>query len=102
VLWKIFSPRALDSANVLIHNWAAVSDLSFNNMASFNICGWLFVGMIVAVGISSLQYVDMNSSRNLFIIGFSLFTGLAVPQWMSANKSAIKTGMKPISLFYDY
>ena len=29
-------------------------------------------GMITAVGISNLQFVDLNSSRNLFILGFSL------------------------------
>jgi xanthine/uracil permease len=54
-------------------------------------------GMIVAVGISSLQHVDMNSSRNLFIIGFSLFTGLALPQWISVNQSTINTGEQIIA-----
>ena len=38
-------------------------------------------GMIAAVGISNLQFVDLNSSRNLFIIGFALFMGLSVPAW---------------------
>uniref|UniRef100_H2ZM08 SLC26A/SulP transporter domain-containing protein n=1 Tax=Ciona savignyi TaxID=51511 RepID=H2ZM08_CIOSA len=50
-------------------------------------------GMIAAVGISNLQYVDLNSSRNLFIIGFSLFMGLTVPEWMKANKGVIQTGV---------
>ena len=36
-------------------------------------------GMITAVGISNLQYVDMNSLRNLFIVGFSIFMGFAIP-----------------------
>ena len=49
--------------------------------------------MIVAVGLSSLQQCDMSSSRNLFIVGLSLFTGLTVPQWISANQSSIQTGM---------
>lgn len=49
-------------------------------------------GMIVAVGISNLQYVDMNSGRNLFIIGISIFGGLAIPQWVSANKQVFNTG----------
>lgn len=57
---------------------------------------FILFGMIVAVGISSLQHVDMNSGRNLFIIGFSLFTGMAVPQWMMANPSAIKTGSQTV------
>ncbi|CAG5957612.1 unnamed protein product [Menidia menidia] len=33
-------------------------------------------GMIAAVGISNLQYVDLNSSRNLLILGFSTFSGI--------------------------
>lgn len=42
-------------------------------------CG-LF-GMIASVGLSNLQFVDMNDSRNLFIIGFAFFMGLSVPFW---------------------
>ena len=37
---------------------------------------YVMFGMIAAVGLSSLQFVDLNSSRNLFILGFSLFFGL--------------------------
>ena len=52
--------------------------------------------MIVAVGISNLQHVDLNSSRNLFVFGFAFFFGLTVPQWLqsvSANgEMPIKTG----------
>ena len=39
--------------------------------------GALF-GLIVAVGLSNLQYVDLNSPRNQFIIGFALFNCLSV------------------------
>jgi nucleobase transporter 1/2 len=31
---------------------------------------------IAAVGLSNLQAVDLNSSRNLFVIGFSIFFAL--------------------------
>ncbi len=54
--------------------------------------GCTISGMIVAVGLSNLQYVDLNSSRNLFIIGFSFLVGMCIPQWMMANPTAIKTG----------
>ena len=54
--------------------------------------------MIAAVGLSSLQQCDMSSSRNLFIVGLSLFTGLAIPQWISSNQSAIQTGLCVISV----
>ena len=50
-------------------------------------------GMITAVGISNLQYADMNSSRNLFIVGFSLVFGLGVPYYMEGHMDAIQTGI---------
>ena len=40
-------------------------------------------GMIVAVGLSNLQFVDLNSARNLFILGFSFFMGLSVPEYFA-------------------
>jgi solute carrier family 23 (nucleobase transporter), member 1 len=42
-------------------------------------------GMIAAVGLSNLQFVDMNAPRNLFIIGFAFFMGLSMPVYMKAN-----------------
>lgn len=45
-------------------------------MTSALYCG-LF-GMIVAVGLSNLQYVDMNSPRNQFIVGFAIFNSMSV------------------------
>ena len=46
------------------------------------VVGAMFVGlfgMIASVGLSNLQLVNMNNSRNLFIIGLSFFAGLSVP-----------------------
>ena len=40
-------------------------------------------GMIAAVGLSNLQFVDLNSARNLFIIGFALYMGLVVPDYIN-------------------
>lgn len=42
-------------------------------------------GMIAAVGLSNLQFVDLNSARNLFILGFAFFMGLSVPEYFDAN-----------------
>ncbi|KAM8980375.1 solute carrier family 23 member 1 [Sarcophilus harrisii] len=50
-------------------------------------------GVITAVGISNLQYVDMNSSRNLFVFGFSIYCGLTVPNWVNKNPELIQTGI---------
>jgi len=43
-------------------------------------------GMIASVGLSNLQIVNLNNSRNLFIIGIAFFAGLSVPQHFNAVK----------------
>jgi len=50
---------------------------------------YIMFGMVAAVGLSSLQYVDLNSTRNLFILGFSIFFGLAFPKWMKSNDGSL-------------
>lgn len=45
-------------------------------------------GMIASVGLSNLQIVNLNNSRNLFIIGISFFSGLSVPYHFSPMLSA--------------
>ncbi|XP_072048774.1 solute carrier family 23 member 1-like [Amphiura filiformis] len=55
----------------------------------------VLLGLIVAAGLSNLQYVDLNSSRNLLIIGFSLFMGMLLPLWVDTdeNDKLIETGI---------
>ncbi len=43
-------------------------------------------GMIASVGLSNLQLVNMNNSRNLFIIGISMFVGLSAPAHFAQAK----------------
>ena len=45
-------------------------------------------GLIAAVGVQQLAKCDLNSDRNLFIAGFSLFMGLSVPFYFSSVASA--------------
>ena len=49
-------------------------------------------GMIASVGLSNLQFVDLNSSRNLFIIGFAFFMGLSLPEYFNANPVMLGDG----------
>lgn len=42
-------------------------------------------GMIAAVGLSNLQFVDLNSARNLFVLGFAFFMGLSVPEYFGQH-----------------
>lgn len=48
--------------------------------------------IITAVGLSPLQFVDLNSPRNIFVLGFSVFMGLAIPNWLDSHPTAINTG----------
>ncbi|XP_068061602.1 solute carrier family 23 member 1 isoform X1 [Anomalospiza imberbis] len=50
-------------------------------------------GMITAVGLSNLQFVNMNSSRNLFVLGFAMFFGLTLPNYLDSHPGAINTGV---------
>lgn len=52
----------------------------------------LYTGMITAVGLSNLQSVDLNSSRNLFVLGFSMFFGLMLPNYLDTHPGSIQTG----------
>ena len=54
-------------------------------------------GIIAAVGVSNLQYVDLNSSRNMCIFGFSLFFGLSFPTWLKEHGDRINTGLSTVS-----
>ncbi|KAL6859390.1 hypothetical protein ACP4OV_017649 [Aristida adscensionis] len=38
-------------------------------------------GYVGAVGLSFMQFTNMNSMRNLFIIGVSLFLGISIPEY---------------------
>ncbi|ELZ10848.1 xanthine/uracil permease family protein [Halovivax asiaticus JCM 14624] len=50
------------------------------------IVGALYIamfGQIAAVGLSNLKFVDLDASRNVFIVGIALFLGLAIPEYMA-------------------
>ncbi|MBC8401780.1 MAG: solute carrier family 23 protein [Candidatus Marinimicrobia bacterium] len=51
-------------------------------------------GMIASVGLSNLQFIDLNSARNLFILGFAFFMGLSVPEYFVNNPLDLGAGLK--------
>lgn len=66
------------------------------------IVGGLYVamfGQIVAVGLSNLKYVDLDSQRNIFIVGISLFAGLAVPAYVESVAAAAPQGVGGATFF---
>ncbi|XP_071539682.1 solute carrier family 23 member 2-like isoform X2 [Panulirus ornatus] len=50
--------------------------------------------MITAVGLASLQYVDLTSSRNLFVLGFSLFVGMSIPKEPMRSEASLSGGAR--------
>ncbi|KAM4521436.1 solute carrier family 23 member 1-like [Odontesthes bonariensis] len=56
----------------------------------------IMFGVISAAGISNLQFTDMNSSRNIFVFGFSMFSALVIPNWIIKNPDYLKTGIKEL------
>ncbi len=66
------------------------------------VVGGLYVamfGQIVGVGLSNLEYVDLDSQRNLFVLGVSLFAGLAVPEYFSNVAAAAPDGVGGAAFF---
>ncbi|XP_077176837.1 solute carrier family 23 member 3 [Paroedura picta] len=55
--------------------------------------------MAVGTGISYFQYTNIDSGRNIFIVGFTMFMGLLVPKWLFAAPESLATGCIPIDLF---
>ncbi|KAK3598681.1 hypothetical protein CHS0354_006356 [Potamilus streckersoni] len=53
-------------------------------------------GMYNGVVLSNLQTLSLKSSRNLAILGISLFMGLAVPLYVETNPNWIDTGAKHV------
>ncbi|XP_068668877.1 nucleobase-ascorbate transporter 1-like isoform X2 [Aristolochia californica] len=49
-------------------------------------------GLVASVGLSFLQFTNMNSMRNLFITGLSLFLGISVPQFFNEFQSSSHHG----------
>ncbi|CAH1799894.1 unnamed protein product [Owenia fusiformis] len=65
--------------------------------------GSIFVSfsLLTALGLSSIRYVDMRSTRNHVILGTSLFGGLMSATWMKLHPGVIKTGSSEIDQLLD-
>ncbi|XP_071930585.1 nucleobase-ascorbate transporter 2-like isoform X3 [Coffea arabica] len=49
-------------------------------------------GLVASVGLSFLQFTNMNSMRSLFITGVSLFLGLSIPEYFREYTTAALHG----------
>ena len=48
-------------------------------------------GLIAAIGLSLLRRADMDSQRNLLIVGFVLFAGFVFPYWFGTEAGQAAT-----------
>ncbi|XP_062974741.1 solute carrier family 23 member 3 [Elgaria multicarinata webbii] len=53
----------------------------------------------VGTGVSYFQYTDIDSGRNIFIVGFTMFMGLLVPKWLFTAPGSLATGWISVDLF---
>ncbi|KAK6186454.1 hypothetical protein SNE40_008491 [Patella caerulea] len=52
----------------------------------------ILLGLLVSLGLSNLRYIDLNSNRNLIIVGTALVVGLMIPEWIDSHPDFISTG----------
>ncbi|XP_075687188.1 solute carrier family 23 member 3 [Rhinoderma darwinii] len=58
----------------------------------------LTFSMAVGGGVSFFQYADIDSGRNIFIVGFTMFMALLVPRWLNAVPSKLDTGWPALDM----
>lgn len=73
---------------------AGISNLQVNNRAKsfFFLIIYIFATICVLLTHLTWQSTDMNSSRNIFIFGFSMFSALVIPNWIMKNHTFLDTG----------
>jgi xanthine/uracil permease len=59
----------------------------------------ILCGIITAVGISIIKFVNLDNTRNLFIVGVSTFCGLSFPAWFKDHPEQIEFGGESINRF---
>ena len=51
------------------------------------------LGILCSLGISAFQSIDLRSSRNLSVIGFSIYFAIVVSEWQRKYPDSLKTGI---------
>ena len=75
------------------NNWktrSCVHSHSYPVLGGVQIIGF---GMFIGLVMSNLQYIDMQSTINLAIIGVSTLLGLMLPFWAKGNAAGINRGI---------
>eukprot|EP00884_Botryococcus_braunii_P002860 jgi/Botrbrau1/12575/Bobra.0169s0108.1 len=89
---RVGSRRVIQVAAAIIVVVAIVGKFGglFASMPQAMVSGLFCVmfSLIAGVGITQMQLADMNSPRNIFILGFGIYMGLSVPYYFNGHLSA--------------
>lgn len=55
--------------------------------------------VVLSAGFSSFHLADIDSGRNVFIVGFSIFMALLLPRWLREAPILLNTGWSPLDMF---
>ncbi|XP_055967963.1 solute carrier family 23 member 3 [Sorex fumeus] len=55
--------------------------------------------VVLSAGFSIFYLTDIDSGRNVFIVGFSIFMALLLPRWLREAPVALSTGWNPLDVF---
>nr|XP_045003763.1 solute carrier family 23 member 3 isoform X2 [Jaculus jaculus] len=55
--------------------------------------------VVLSAGFSSFHLADIDSGRNVFIVGFSIFMALLLPRWLREAPVLLNTGWSPLDVF---
>lgn len=95
-LFKVASRSCLVATGVILMILSVIGKLGafLSTMPDPVVGGSMFVtfGIIAALGIFTLNSVDLTSSRNLAVFGMSLYSGIVIPEWLSRNPDGFDTG----------
>ncbi|XP_058433487.1 solute carrier family 23 member 3 isoform X3 [Marmota monax] len=54
--------------------------------------------VVLSAGFSSFHLADIDSGRNVFIVGFSIFMALLLPRWLREAPVPFNTGWSPLDV----
>ncbi|XP_038303917.1 solute carrier family 23 member 3 isoform X1 [Canis lupus familiaris] len=54
--------------------------------------------VVLSTGFSSFHLADIDSGRNVFIVGFSIFMALLLPRWLREAPVLMSTGWSPLDV----
>ncbi|XP_076352590.1 solute carrier family 23 member 1-like [Tachypleus tridentatus] len=93
---KVASRRVIQYGAVTMMIFAVLGKFgAFLNIIPEPIIGGIICvtfALVTGVGLSNVQFIDLHSSRNTFILGFSLFLGITIPKWFSSHPGTIDVG----------